>query len=159
MYRCSIAAALYHKRWVDMIIPFQKNHFDLFEFREFEVYTEEEKRMFVEEMPERSKMFTAVTDGRIVMIAGVVMVTLKTGLAFAMFSKYADQYPIATARMSKKLFRAGIESFGVHRLVAYNKIDAEHHHKWVEWLGFERECVVRKFTDEGTDAVQYGMIL
>lgn len=143
------------------LVEFQFEHLELFDWRE------EEKRMynvgsdFVRALvnAEKGECYTAMHDGRILVIGGIIKLSAKTGYAFTMFSSHAEKAPIPAAKLVKRMFSRMVEDMGLHRITTYNLIEAVRHHKWCEWLGFEKEGIVRKFDDEGKDYVQYGMVL
>lgn len=142
------------------IIPFQFEHLDLFEWRPEEMKMYNVGSEFVKALAaaEKGTCFTAMHDGRILVIGGIIRHSVKTAYVFTMFSAYADKAPSVAARTVKRMFLRLIDDMGLHRVVTYNLKEAAHHHKWCEWLGFKEECQVEKFDDEGNDYLQYGLI-
>lgn len=143
------------------MVDFQFEHLELFDWRQEEYGMYNTGSDFVNsllEAEQKGVCYTVIHEGRILAIGGIVSRTQKTGYAFTMFSKYADEFPTMLARLGKRMFRQMVESQGFHRITTYNRVGMDHHHKWCEWLGFKREGVVEKFDDEGNDYIQYGMV-
>ena len=143
------------------LVDFDFEHFALFDWREEEYKMYNVGSEFVRALLSAEKTgecYTAMHDGRILVIGGIVRQSAKTGYAFTMFSKHVDKSPIPAARLVKRMFARMTEDMGLHRIVTYNLVSAEAHHKWCEWLGFVREGIARKFDDQGNDYVQYGLV-
>jgi len=143
------------------LVDFQFEHLDLFDWRqdEFDYYNADSD--FTKTLLNAEKTgecYTAMHDGRILAIGGIVRRTKKTGFAFTLLSQHADLYPITLARLGKRMFHRMMEDMGYHRITTYNLVGAKLHHNWCEWLGFKREGVVPMFDDTGRDYVQYGMV-
>jgi hypothetical protein len=135
-------------------------HLDLFAWRDDDFKTYQIRSELMDGLihaVEKGECWTAVKDGRILVIGGVVPQTKKTGLCFTLFSRYADENKIAAARSVRQMFKGILEEFDLHRVVTYNRVGATNHHKWVEWLGFKFEAEVAKFDDEGNNYFQYAL--
>lgn len=144
------------------LVDFRFDHLEMFDWRdeEFKMYNVGSE--FVRALlnaEEKGLCYTAMHDGRILGIGGILRQSQKTGYAFTLFSKHAEKHPVAAARLARRMFRRMTEDMGLHRIVTYNLLTAEKHHKWCEWIGFVREGICRKFDDEGNDYVQFGMVL
>lgn len=140
---------------------FEIEHIDFFSWRPDDFKTYNINSEFVTALLRAEKngeSYTAVYQGRILVIGGICGLSAKTGYAFTLFSKYADQAPFAAAKTVKRMFSRMVEDMDLHRVVTYNRIGAENHHRWCEWLGFKEECIARKFDDEGNDYVQYALV-
>lgn len=143
------------------LVDFQFDHLELFDWREEERKMYNTGSEFVKALlsaEEKGECYTAMHDGRILVIGGIVRQSQKTGYGFTLFSTHADKAPIAAAKIVKRMFTRMMEDMGLHRVTTFNLIDAEKHHKWCEWLGFRWEGVVEKFDDEGNDYYQYGLV-
>lgn len=143
------------------LVDFQFEHLALFDWRD------EEKKMYNVDsammqalltVEKKGEAYTALHDGRILVIGGIVPLSKKTGYAFTLFSQHADQSPHAAARLVRRMFRGMVEDMGLHRVVTYNLEAALVHHRWCEWLGFSYEGRLLKFDDDGNTYVQYGRV-
>lgn len=147
---------------VDIVLKeFCFEHLDLFAWREDDYKTYNINSEFIQafvKAGDNGEIYTATCDGRILVIGGIIKTSEKTGYCFTMFSKYAGKYGTSAARTVRRMFERMREDMGLHRLTTYNRIGAEDHNRWCEWLGFEKEGVVRKFDDEGNDYIQYGLV-
>lgn len=138
------------------LVPFQFEHLDLFAWKpgDQEIYNIGSE--FIEALRKAEvDSFTLIADGRIMGVGGIIKRTEKTGYCFTAVSRYAK--PIV-ARLVKRQLKAMMRDMGLHRVVTYNRVQADHHHRWCEWLGFELEGKVCKFDDEGNDFLQYGLV-
>lgn len=138
-------------------------HFELFAWRPDDHKTYNVNSEFTQAVilaDRKGESWTAIYDGRIMVIGGIVPHSAKTGYCFTLFSRYADDHKLIVAKLVKRMFLAMFEDVGYHRVVTYNRVDALHHHKWCEWLGFKLETPepIRKFDDEGNDYYQYGLV-
>lgn len=145
------------------LIKFCIEHIELFAWREDDKKTYNVNSEFVNAILAAEKTgecWTAVYEGRILVIGGIVPHSKKTGYCFTLFSKYAEQHKIIAAKTVRRMFLAMFDDMGYHRVVTYNRVGATNHHKWCEWLGFKLETPepLRKFDDEGNDYYQYGLV-
>lgn len=140
------------------LLNFQFEHLELFTWRDDDFKTYNINSEFVRALAnaEKGDCYTAVYQGRIIVIGGILPLSGKTGYCFTLFSKYAG---ISAAKIVKRMFDNMVEDMGLHRVVTYNRADAQRHNDWVEWLGFKEEGICRKFDDEGNDYVQYAKVL
>ncbi len=143
------------------LVGFDFEHFQMFDWRDEEnaMYnTGSDFTRAIISAEEKGEVYTAMHDGRILVIGGILRQSQKTGYAFTVFSKWADQYPVAAAKLVRRMFDRMTEDMGLDRIVTYNLATAEKHHRWVEWLGFEREGECKKFDDEGRTYFQYAKV-
>lgn len=143
------------------LVDFEFEHLALFDWRDDEAKMYNVGSEFVAALlnvEKNGEAYTAMHDGRILVIGGIIRQSKKTGYAFTMFSKHAEKSPIPAARLVQRMFKRMVEDMGLHRVTTYNLIDAVQHHKWCEWLGFRWEGVVEKYDDEGNDYYQYGLV-
>lgn len=143
------------------LIPFELEHLDLFEWREHEYKMYNIGSDFMSVIGnalDTGHFYTLVKDGRILVIGGLAPLSKKTAYCFTMFSKYAEENMICSAKVTKRMLHNLIEDFGYHRVTTYNFANADQHHKWCEWLGFKEEGVMPMYDDEGNDYIRYGMV-
>lgn len=141
---------------------FSFDHLDIFGWRDDELETYQTRSELSDQLiraAERGECWTAIKDGRILVIGGVIPQTKKTGLCFTVFSRYADTNKIAAARSVRQMFNGIMEELQLHRVVTYNRVGATNHHKWCEWLGFVQEGgEIKKFDDEGNSYFQFALV-
>ena len=143
------------------LVGFQFEHLELFDWRPDEQKMYNVGSEFVNmiiSMNENGECYTAMHDGRILVIGGIIRQSQKTGYAFTLFSRHAEIYPVAAARLVKRMFDQMRQSMGLHRITTFNLEDQDMHHRWVEWLGFRFEGVIEKYDDEGGNYYQYGLV-
>lgn len=136
-------------------------HLDLFAWRENDLKTYGIRSEIMDALTsaaDKGECWTAIYEGRILVIGGIIKHTEKTGYCFTLFSQYADKNKIGAARTVRRMFNAMFEEMQLHRVVTYNRIGATEHNKWCEWLGFKFEGVAEKFDDDGNDYLQYALI-
>lgn len=144
------------------LVEFQFEHLDLFEFRDEEkdIYNVGSEFMqAIIKAGEKGEVYTAIHDGRILVIGGVIPRSKKTGYAFTFFSKHAEKYHFLVAKTAKRMFKRVIEDMGLHRVTTYNMVKIPAHSRWCEWLGMEKEGLIRCMDDARNDYYQYGMVL
>lgn len=143
------------------LVEFQFDHLELFDWREneFNMYNAgSELLTVITKAAESGLCHTALHDGRILGLGGIIPLSKKTGYCFTIFSRHSDSYPVASARLGKRMFTGMVRDMELHRVVTYNLVDNSHHHKWCEWLGFKAEGVLEKFDDLGRSYIQYAWV-
>lgn len=149
-------------KYIMKLVEFQFEHLDLFEFRDEEkdIYNVGSEFMqAIIKAGERGEVYTAIHDGRILVIGGVIPRSKKTGYAFTFFSKHANAAPITAAKLVKRMFVRLMEDMKLHRVTTYNMVKMPAHSRWCEWLGMEKEGLIRRMDDAGNDYYQYGMVI
>jgi hypothetical protein len=147
------------------LIDFRFEHLELFDWRENERGVYDTGSDFTRRLcaaaddPALFEAYTAVHDGRILVVGGIFKFSEKTGGAWTIFSRHADAYPVASAKLVRRMFNGMIADKGLHRVVTWNLVTAAAHHKWCKWLGFELEGPARKFDDQGRDYMQYARVI
>jgi RimJ/RimL family protein N-acetyltransferase len=143
------------------IKQFRFEHLDLFAWREYDEKTYDINDQLINALlgaSAKGECGTAIYEGRILVIFGIMPITEKTGYCFTLFSRYADGHKLIAARTIRRMLFSAVESLGLHRVTTYNRTGADEHNKWCEWLGFKREGTVEKFDDKGNDYFQYAFI-
>lgn len=143
------------------LLEFQFEHLDLFTWRADDLKTYNINSEFVAAIisaERKGQIWTAFHAGRILVIGGILPHSKRTGYCFTLFSKWAEQHKIASARLVRRMFARMLDDMGYHRVVTYNRVDAGSHNNWCEWLGFVREGIIRKFDDAGNDYYQYALV-
>lgn len=140
--------------------PFCFEHLDLFAWREDDLKTYGIRSEIMDALTraaDKGECWTALVDGRILVIGGIIPITKKTGYCFTLFSEYASRHKIGAARTVRRMFEGIFADFNLHRVVTFNRIGAHEHSRWCEWLGFKLEGRVEKFDDDGNDYWQYAL--
>lgn len=142
------------------LIPFKQSHLDLFVAcdEDIERYGDLIQKMDTD-LPDAGFTFTAVADGRVLVVGGVVPYTMHTGYGWTFVSKYAEQYGISVFRVVKQQLEAMMRHLKLHRVETANLLDAERHRRWCRLLGFEEEGVLRKYDEEGRDYIRMAKIM
>ncbi len=110
-------------------------------------------------MAEHGVCFTAIKDGRILVVGGILQATNHTGHCWTMLSKHAEGAGISVLRVVKCQLEGMMRSMQIHRVETSNLKDAEQHHKWCELLGFRKEGEMRYYDDDKRDYIRFAKIL
>lgn len=143
------------------MVDFQFEHLELFDWREDEYAMYNTGSDFVQallSMEKNGECFTAMHDGRIVMIFGIIRMSEKTGYAFSIFSRHASGCKVLCAKTIRRMLVRMMDDMSLHRLTTWNMVANPHHGRWCEWLGFKKEGVLPRYDDQGRDYVQYGLV-
>jgi len=103
--------------------------------------------------------WSAEVDGRIVASAGLVPLWKGVAEAWMISSDDVGRHQIKVARQIRTMFDDVMWQRGIYRA------QANIHHKFekairlAEWLGFEREGLMRRFGVEGADYFRYAKVL
>ena len=132
------------------LLPYDSAHLDL-----FEQLPEDIKRFgkYDSQTPfplgEYGTNFTAVANGQILVVGGVLQMSLRTGKCWTMLSKYGKQKPIAAFLTVKKQLESLMETMNLHRVETANLKEATEHHEWCRLLGFVEEGEMPLYDDQG----------
>lgn len=112
----------------------------------------------VEEALVRGAGVALVVDGGVAAAAGVCPFWDGAGLLWMRVGVLAGRYPFALARASRTFVRAAQESLRLRRLqatVAFGNAPAR---RFISWLGFAPEGILRSYGPEGGDYVMYARL-
>lgn len=138
------------------IISFDSAHMALFRFRDDDIqnYGKMQHEIFKDFM-EQGLSFTAMFEGRILIVGGVVQTTSKTGYCWTIVSEYAKDHPEAVFHTTRRYLNRMMKDMGLHRVETANIKEAKDHHRWCELLGFKNEGVMRYYDEQGRDYVRF----
>jgi len=123
----------------------------------------------VEEItPERMKKWAAIYEGesesytiffedKVISCGGVRILWAGTGEAWIMLSQETKKYCRVHA-MTKSVFEAIIEKHNLDRVHAFVRADKPEFLRYVEYMGFEREGLCKKFGPDGHDSYIYARV-
>lgn len=100
---------------------------------------------------------TVVLDGRILFCAGFCPLWPGVFELWMIPSVYAKTAPVFFARTIRRYIDRIAIDFAAHRLQT-TSFDDPFHRRWMTWLGFQPEGVLRQFTQDKRDMVQFGRI-
>lgn len=138
------------------LIPYEFAHMDIFEQAPEDI---ERYGKFTSETPnpmaEYGTCFTAIYDGRILVVGGVLHTSLHTGKCWTMLSIHAKKHGLRLVRAAKIQLENMMRDMGLHRLETANLIDAVEHHKWCKLLGFRDEGEMRYYDDQKRTYIRF----
>lgn len=89
---------------------------------------------------------TLTVDSKPIASLGAQIMWEGTATVWAILSTASiKDYRKSLCRMAVNLIRVAEHDFGLKRLQAFVRADHAAAVRWAEWLGFERECLMRRF--------------
>lgn len=101
---------------------------------------------------------TVVHDGVVLFCAGFSIVWPGVGDGWIIPSVHVPKYPRVLCRIIKDYLTSFIDTFNLHRVQTTSYHDPLHE-RWMNWLGFENEGVMRNFTHDKQDHCMYARII
>ena len=142
------------------LIPFDFDHMDIFEQKPEDILRYGE---VTSETPnplaEYGVAFTAIDDGRIVCVGGILASSNYTGKCWTMVSKYGAGSGLRLLRLVKRQLEAMMKDMKIHRIETANLVDAHEHHRWCKLLGFQEEGLMRYYDDEKRDYLRFAKFM
>ena len=111
--------------------------------------------MLSTELLEKAFTYTTMYKGEITAIGGVQKCWPGVGTAFLWALPAFVSYPIASARTWKKIYQSIAEGGEFHRIEATVEVDDDDRVRFLKFLGFEYEGLMRKYSPEGYDHLRY----
>ena len=102
--------------------------------------------------------YTAMQESRVFMIGGVYGLWENVGEAWFMMSKYAYDMPRSAAKYSSLLLDHVEEENNLQRIQASVHADDKQAIRYVEWLGFENEGLMKKFGPDGSNYYRFARV-
>lgn len=134
------------------IVPFSISHVDLVNHKIFYPNINALKgEIFIdEEIGEKG--VTCLIDDRIIFCCGLKRINSGVAHVWVVPSIYCDSHKIFTYKTIKDLLDKHADAFKLHRIQTTIEPDFV---KWIEFLGFERESVLRQVKPDKTDLYLY----
>lgn len=138
------------------LIPYDSAHMDIFKQTpdDVERYGKVSSEM-VNPMAENGVCFTAISDGRILVVGGVLQTTQHTGYCWTMVSEYARGQGLSLIRTTKNQLEAMMEGMKLHRVETSNIKGSDEQNLWCKLLGFQNEGVMRYYDDKKRDYIRF----
>lgn len=142
-----------------VIIPFKVEHIEVMNIREYELNT----TFVLKNVQTALKVFeqsrtagTIICDGRVIAIMGLQELWGGVCELWVLPSIYLHDYPFQFARAVKKAMDSGILN-NYHRVQIQAK-DDDLHNRWLKFLRFEKEGVLRKYDNLGNDLIMWSRV-
>ncbi len=141
------------------VLQTEPSHFKLLEAREHEqqYYLNEMSEDMLRIMCESCHMRTYFIDGRIITIGGLSNIHGDTWEIWQFPSIYVEEYAVQYAAAVKEYVEAFAEIKDIKRLQSPCPDDPLHT-RWMEFLGFEKEGVLRKYCGD-KDHIMWAKIM
>lgn len=101
--------------------------------------------------------FTAVYDGKIAACAGIRIYWPGVGEAWALYSEDIGYYHI-DPKIARDMIYNLMTEYKLRRVQTTPRADWDKGIKYVEWLGFKREGLMRGYYPDGTDCYMYAIV-
>ena len=102
--------------------------------------------------------YTFFMDGQAVFCAGVVDMLYQRGEAWSLLSSLFYKHPKLCARIIKKELGKIIKEHDYKRVQSIIEPEDSRAIRFIEWLGFEREGLLRKYMPHEKDMLMYARI-
>jgi len=103
--------------------------------------------------------FTAISNNRPIVSAGMKMVWGKVAEGWVIGTDEMWKHPISVAKIIKRDFARIAKEQDIERIQTAVRKDFKTGIRFVEWLGFEREGLMKKWGFDGTDQYMYARII
>lgn len=141
------------------IIPFKVEHIEIMNIREYELNT----TFVLANVQTALKVFeqsktagTIICDGRVIAIMGLQELWPGVCELWVLPSIYLHDYVFQFAKTILKAMNSGILN-NYHRVQIQAK-DDELHNRWLKFLRFEKEGVMRKYDNLGNDMIMWARV-
>ena len=147
------------------VVKFEPAHFDEIDFRDIEkvefsgVYNLKEA---VNILATNKHTYTCLDDAdKPILVGGISVLWRGVGEAFIYASdleKLGGPEKLFVLRNVKDYFHNARFDAGLHRIQAHVNVRYEKFINFVEWLGFEKEGIMRKYGVDGSDYYSYFLV-
>ena len=102
--------------------------------------------------------YTALLESKVFMIGGVYGLWQNVGEAWFIMSSHAYKMPFAAAKYSSLLLDHVQEDNKLQRIQASVHADDSQAVRYVEWLGFENEGLMKRYGPDGSDYYRFARV-
>lgn len=138
-------------------VPFRVDHVDLMDLRPEEIAGSnlENARKRISELALQSEQALTYTyGGRVIAAMGFMLIWDGVIQGWVVPTVYVADVPVAFAKTVKRYVESVAETFKCHRFQTGSYVDPLHK-RWMKFLGFESEGVLKQFTPDKRDYENY----
>lgn len=141
------------------IIPFDFEHMDLFEQtpEEIEIYGKLDSSSPIP-AAEFGVAYTAICDGRIIGVGGLLQKSEHTGKCWVMLSKHAKQHGVLVFYKARQLLEQLMDDMKLHRVETANPESTPDLNRWCFLLGFVDEGPMRCYDDKKRTYIRFAKL-
>lgn len=107
----------------------------------------------------KTRAFTLMIEDRPLAVIGFLFPQTHIAELWAFVSEEVKTVPIGFTKTCVKIIRYYVEQFQPKRMQCYVRHDRIDAHHWAQYLGFEKEGIVRHYGVDGTDYYLYGKVI
>lgn len=144
------------------IVPFKTEHAQFILSQQLnanELYLRPEHRKYAMYLEELGLSFTALINNKPIAAGGIYVLWDGVAEGWVMATKDIWQHSIVMAKHFKKKTDVLIETTNIKRLQTTVKADFKLGHRFAQWLGFEKEGLMKYYGPDGSDYVRYARII
>ena len=140
------------------LIDFQADHAEELFTKNTTLATADSKytlRHWLDRMEKKDRAFTLIDNGHLVVAGGIFPVWDGLGEAWMIPSDQIPKYKIKMIKTLRNHIDLITEEDGLRRLQATVRDDFDIAKKFIEFLGFKREGLLKNYGPDGTDHIMY----
>lgn len=139
-------------------VPLTQAHLELIELRDIEIEDFGIARLqALSALAQNGNGMTCIADGRVLACFGHYQYAPGFLEMWLIPSIFVPEYAMLVSRRSREYILSIFSQVGVRRLQTSSP-DDPFHNRWMQFLGFEREGVMRKLGQSGRDYAMWAMI-
>jgi len=141
------------------IVPFKIEHINMIDVREYEANTEfkiiQADKGIAEEIELNQNAFTIFYKGIILACWGYTLMRKGVCEIWTIPSKHIKKYGRVYAKTTREQFLRFEKIYNFHRIQITTKAD-KCHERWLKFLGFHKEGIMKKYAGNGDDFIMWG---
>lgn len=146
-----------------IIVPYQTVHaYEILErnVREQDLWLSDfpEWDRWVKEWKESGPAYTLIIDDQVVGCAGVILLGWNRGEAWTLFSSLLYRYKLTVIKSIRTYLERIARAHKLKRIQAQVRSDFREGMRFMEFMGFESEGVLKAFGPRGEDIIMYARI-
>ena len=144
------------------IIPFETKHAEYILTQQLnakELYLRLEHRQYALYLQQSGMSFTALINNKPIAAGGIYMLWDNVAEGWVMATNDVWKYSIIMARHFRKKTDVLIETSKIKRLQTTVKANFTLGQRFAEWLGFEKEGLMKYYGPDGSDYFRYARII
>jgi hypothetical protein len=144
------------------IIPFKSEHAEFIlsqQLNAHELYLKPEHRKYAQYLNRVGMSFTALVNNKPIAAGGMYLLWDGVAEGWVMATKDIWEYRITMARNFKEKFDILVKTSKVKRIQTNVKANFKLGHRFAEWLGFEKEGLMKYYGPDGSDYIRYARIM
>jgi len=144
------------------LVKFQWDHLNNIDLRKFDsmgFMAVHDNKAQLQSYLDNGIAYSGIIGDKTIMIGGVCLAWPKVGFAWLLTSELVKEYKLFFHKQCKQVIESGISNLDLHRVETTIIEGHEISKIWAKRIGFEEQCLMKKYDSKGNNYYLYARVI